>query len=121
MARTLREKLGRLDADRRTRIEGEAERLHTEYLTLQKLRKAQDLTQVELAEALGISQATVAKYERQSDLLLSTLGNYVKAMGGRLNIVVQFPGKDPVTLEGLGEGEEPRRRSSTRSRLSRSR
>jgi len=113
MARTLREKLDTLDAERRARIEGEADRLHTKYLTLQKLRKAKDLTQVQLAEVLGISQATVAKYERQSDLLLSTLSSYVKAMGGRLNLVVQFPGKEPVTLEGLGEGEEPRRRSPT--------
>jgi DNA-binding XRE family transcriptional regulator len=108
MARTLREKLGMLDADRRVRIEAEANRLHTEYLTLQELRKAKDLTQVQLAEVLGISQATVAKYERQSDLLLSTLGSYVKAMGGKLSLVVQFPGKEPVTLEGLGEGEKTR-------------
>lgn len=103
-----------LDADRRARIEAEADRLHTEYLTLQELRKAKDLTQVQLAEVLGISQATVAKYERQSDLLLSTLGSYVKAMGGKLNLVVQFPGKEPVTLEGLGDGEETRRRRSSK-------
>lgn len=110
MARTLREKLATLDDDRRNRIEAEAERLHTEYLTLQELRKAKDLTQVQLAETLGIQQATVAKYERQSDLLLSTLRSYVSAMGGRLNLVVEFPGKEPVTLEGLGDTEEPRRR-----------
>ena len=115
MARTLRQKLDVLDADRRARIEAEADRLHTEYLTLQELRKAKDLTQVQLAEVLGISQATVAKYERQSDLLLSTLGSYVKAMGGKLNLVVQFPGKEPVTLEGLGDGEETRRRRSSKA------
>lgn len=116
MARALREKLATLDADRRARIEAEADRLHTEYLTLQELRKAKDLTQVQLAEVLGISQATVAKYERQSDLLLSTLGSYVKAMGGKLNLVVQFPGKEPVTLEGLGAGEETRRRRSSKAK-----
>ena len=115
MARTLREKLDMLDADRRARIEAEADRLHTEYLTLQELRKAKDLTQVQLAEVLGISQATVAKYERQSDLLLSTLGSYVKAMGGKLNLVVQFPGKEPVTLEGLGDGKETGRRRTAKA------
>ena len=74
------------------------------------LRKARELTQVQLAETLGIQQATVAKYERQSDLLLSTLTSYVRAMGGSLKLMVEFPGKEPVALEGLGEIDEPRRR-----------
>jgi len=110
MARSLQEKLATLDPARRARIEVEAERLHTEYLTLRELRKARDLTQVQLAETLGIQQATVAKYERQSDLLLSTLTSYVRAMGGSLKLMVEFPGKEPVALEGLGEIDEPRRR-----------
>ena len=110
MARTLKDTLATLDAARRAGIEAEADRLHTEYLTLQELRKAKDLTQVQLAEALGNQQATVAKNERQSDLLLSTLSSYVRAMGGSLKLMVEFPGKTPVAIEGLGETEEPRRR-----------
>jgi DNA-binding transcriptional regulator YiaG len=110
MARSLQDKLATLDPARRARIEAEAERLHTEYATLQELRRARELTQVQLAETLGIQQATVAKYERQSDLLLSTLTSYVRAMGGSLKLMVEFPGKEPVALEGLGEIDEPRRR-----------
>ena len=110
MARTLQDKLATLDPARRAGIEAEAARLHTEYLTLQELRKAKALTQVQLAETLGIQQATVAKYERQSDLLLSTLTSYVRAMGGSLKLMVEFPGKAPVALEGLGDTEEPSRR-----------
>ena len=110
MARTLQDKLSALDPARRANVEAEADRLHTEYLTLKELRKAKDLTQVQLAETLGIQQATVAKYERQSDLLLSTLTSYVRAMGGNLKLMVEFPGKAPVALEGLGDTEEPRRR-----------
>ena len=106
MARSLQEKLATLDPERRARIEAEADRLHTEYLTLKELRKAKELTQVQLAETLGIQQATVAKYERQSDLLLSTLRRYVAAMGGELKLMVEFPGKAPVVLEGLGDTEE---------------
>lgn len=49
MARSLQDKLATLDPARRARIEAEAECLHTEYLTLQELRKARDLTQVQLA------------------------------------------------------------------------
>ncbi len=110
MARTLQDKLAALDPARRAGVEAEADRLHAEYLTLQELRKAKQLTQVQLAGTLGIQQATVAKYERQSDLLLSTLTSYVRAMGGSLKLMVEFPGKAPVALEGLGEAEEPHRR-----------
>ena len=110
MARTLKDQLAALDPARRASVEAEADRLHTEYLTLQELRKAKDLTQVQLAETLGIQQATVAKYERQSDLLLSTLSSYVRAMGGSLKLMVEFPGREPVALDGLGDTEEPRRR-----------
>lgn len=35
-------------------------------------------------------------------------------MGGSLKLMVEFPGKAPVALEGLGEIEEPRRRRSAR-------
>ena len=114
MARTLKDKLAALEPARRAGVEAEANRLHTEYLTLQELRKAKDLTQVQLAQTLGIQQATVAKYERQSDLLLSTLSSYVQAMGGSLKLMVEFPGKAPVALEGFGEIEEPRRHRSAR-------
>ena len=114
MARTLKDKLAALDPARRAGIEAEADRLHTEYLTLKELRKAKDFTQVQLAETLGIQQATVAKYERQSDLLLSTLSSYVQAMGGSLKLMVEFPGKKPVALDGLGETEEPRRGRTAR-------
>jgi transcriptional regulator with XRE-family HTH domain len=99
-----------LDVGRRTRIAAEAERLHAQYLTLQKLRKAKAMTQVQLADVLGVQQATVAKYERQSDLLISTLASYVEAMGGKLKLMVEFPDKEPMALDGLGETEEPRRR-----------
>tara|TARA_B100002003_G_scaffold223644_1_gene228343 strand:+ start:771 stop:1118 length:348 start_codon:yes stop_codon:yes gene_type:complete len=110
MARSLGDKLSALPAARREAIEAEAERLHAEYLTLQALRKARALTQVQLAQTLGVRQATVAKYERQSDLLLSTLKSYVEAMGGELKLMVEFPGAPPVALDRLGETEaKPRK------------
>ena len=116
MARSLQEKLATLTPERRARIEAEADRLHSEYLTLRELRKARELTQVQLARTLGVQQATVAKYERQSDLLLSTLRSYVRAMGGNLKLMVEFPGKEPVSLEGLGETEEPRRKERSNTK-----
>ena len=59
--------------------------------TLKGLRKLRDITQEEIARILHIRQASVAKLENRSDVLLSTIVSVVTAMGGRLIIKVQFP------------------------------
>lgn len=106
MATTLEEKMAGLSPERQGRIKAETERLHEEYLTLQELRKAKALTQAQLAETLGIRQATIAQMEKRSDLMLSTLRSYIEAMGGRLDLVVEFPDRAPVHLNGIGNLEE---------------
>ncbi len=55
------------------------------------LRKARQQTQVELADKLGIDQAGVSAIENRSDLLLSTLSKYVRALGGKVEIRAVFP------------------------------
>ena len=112
MGKSLTEKLNEFPVARRDRILAEADRLHAEYLTLQELRKARKLTQTQLAETLNIRQATVARMEKRGDLMLSTLRGYVEAMGGTLSLTVAFPDRAPVSLEGLGDTEEPPRKRS---------
>ncbi len=106
MGTTLRKKLAQLAPDHREEIAAEATRLREEYLTLQELRKARELTQEQLAETLGQKQGSIAKLEQRTDLLLSTLRRYVEAMGGTLDLIVQFPDRNPVFLSGLFD-EEP--------------
>lgn len=103
--------VAKMDPQSQAWIKEESARLIEEYQTLQKLRQAQDLTQVQLAETLGVQQATVAKYEKQTDLLLSTLARYVSALGGTLKLTVEFPGRPPVLIEGLADQSRIRRRS----------
>jgi len=55
------------------------------------LRRARDLTQVEIAQRLNIPQSAVSRMESQSDLLLSTLAKYIRAMGGELQMQAVFP------------------------------
>jgi len=57
----------------------QADREYAEGLA--ELRRAFGMTQVELAEKLGTVQANVSKTEKRHDLLLSTLANYLSAMG----------------------------------------
>ena len=69
-----------------------------EELTLRDIRRAQKLTQERMAEILGVEQENISRLERRADLLLSTLGSYVSAMGGQLRLVAEFPDRHPVTI-----------------------
>jgi transcriptional regulator with XRE-family HTH domain len=82
-----------------------AKRLTEEYLTLQELRKARALTQVQLAEALGKNQVSIAQLEKRTDMLISTLRSHVEALGGNLSLVVQFEDREPVFLTGLSDDQ----------------
>jgi transcriptional regulator with XRE-family HTH domain len=44
-----------------------------EEMTLQELRRARKLTQVRMAQELGIGQDGVSKLEKRADLMISTL------------------------------------------------
>jgi len=65
-------------------------------LTLAELRKARELTQTELATALEIKQSGVSRIEGQTDLYLSTLGGYVNALGGELELRAKFDGESVI-------------------------
>lgn len=66
-------------------------------LQLQALRRRRDLTQAQVSAGMHVDQAAVSKLERRSDMYLSTLSSYVRAMGGQLRITVSFPDGE-VTL-----------------------
>ena len=92
--------------ERRARIEANADAKHKQYLALKELRRARNMTQVQLAEVLGIQQASVAKMEKGGDVMLSTLRRFIEAMGGKLEIVATMPGSERPATEGpeIGKG-----------------
>jgi PIN domain len=47
-----------------------------------------------LAETLGVNQSEVSTIEHRADLYLSTLSEYVEALGGKLEIRAVFPGRE---------------------------
>ena len=105
MARTLNDVIKGLPLDQQQEIEVQAARFIEDEMTLRDLRKAHDLTQERMAEALHISQDGVSRIEKRSDFLLSTLSSYVEAMGGTLRLIAEFPNRKPVLLScltGLG-------------------
>src|SRR5438876_5165473 len=101
----------KLSPAERKKVQDRAAELIAEEMSLRDLRKARKLTQTRVAKTLGITQDSVSRLEKRSDLLLSTLRKTVKAMGGDVQIVAQFPDRSPVLLSHLAE-EHPRRKSS---------
>lgn len=106
MAKNVNEIIQKLPLLRVQKIEARAKELITEYMTLQDIRKARELTQERMAELLGIRQDSISKLEKRTDLLLSTLRSYLNAMGGSLQLLVEFPDRPPVVITGLAELDE---------------
>lgn len=105
MAVNVDDKIAGLDPVRRRQVEERAKELIAEEMTLRELRKARQLTQVNVARRLGISQDGVSRLEQRSDLLLSTLRKTVEAMGGNLSLIAKFPDRPPVELAGLADND----------------
>jgi hypothetical protein len=92
-----------LSPKRRRKIAARANEILAEEMTLREVRQALDHTQMQVAKALGINQDGVCRLEQRTDLLLSTLRGYLKAIGGELNLVVKFPNRKTVLLSGFSE------------------
>lgn len=103
MAANVDDKIKKLSPAQRKKVEARAAELIAEEMTLRELRHARKLTQVRMAKKLGITQDSVSRLEKRSDLLLSTLRKTVEAMGGNLSLVAEFPDRKPVVLFGLAE------------------
>jgi len=57
-------------------------------------RNVAHLTQEQIADLLQKSQATVSALEKREDMLLSSLDDYVQALGGELELIAHFPDQD---------------------------
>jgi DNA-binding transcriptional regulator YiaG len=75
-----------------------AEADRTYAMGLAALRQAAELTQVELARRLGVTQAAISRMEQPHDLLLSTLNSYLQAIGGTARMIVSFADGHETTL-----------------------
>jgi DNA-binding XRE family transcriptional regulator len=116
MAVNIDEKIRRLSAAQRRKVEARTAQLISEEMSLRELRKARKMTQVHVAKKLGITQDSVSRLEKRSDLLLSTLRNTVEAMGGSLSLIAEFPDRGPVHLTGIALDDPPLRSGGRKHR-----
>jgi transcriptional regulator with XRE-family HTH domain len=116
--KTLNDKMTELSESRRQKIEARAAQLAAEEMSLRDLRRAHRLTQARVGKALKIGQDGVSRLEQRSDLLISTLRNYVEAMGGDLQLIARFPDRPAVAVTGLA-GIESKELSTVKRRTAR--
>jgi len=57
---------------------------------LQELRRRRGVTQEELAELMGVRQASISKLERRDNVTVATLQGFVEALGGTLEVRARF-------------------------------
>jgi hypothetical protein len=90
---------GKLSEEQLARIDREVKKEVLE-MTLREVRELAGKNQVELAAALEKAQGEISKIENREDWLLSTVRNYIEALGGELEVVARF-GKKVVRLRGM--------------------
>lgn len=101
MAKKFAELVAHRSPESQARVEALVKKLRAE-MPLHELRQAQALSQETLAKALHVNQAAISKMERRTDMYISTLRNYIRAMGGELEIIATFP-EGQVKIENFAK------------------
>ena len=73
------------------KLSAEIARDISKEIRLTELRNALGINQEELGELLNKKQAAISRLERRSDMHISTLREFIKALGGKLEIIATFP------------------------------
>ena len=91
---------------------GEMDRVYA--MNLAMIRKAAQMTQVEVARKLGVGQGAISRLEKRGDMLLSTLYDYLTATGAdSAGIVVTIHGyKIELDLGRFHDTAQPDQRSA---------
>lgn len=90
--------------ERRERIEARKKEFRS-AMAMHELRQARAMTQRAVGEVLNVKQPAVARLERRTDMYVSNLRSYIEAMGGKLNIVAQFP-QGSVVITNFSDAED---------------
>lgn len=98
MAKSLNELRKKMKPEIQAAARAKAVDIITE-MSLAETRKARGLNQADVAKELNIAQPNVSKIESRPDLLLSTLGQYINALGGTLELHAKFPDGQDVEIK----------------------
>jgi transcriptional regulator with XRE-family HTH domain len=82
-------------------ISAGADRIRTELKIISTVRQAAGLTQEELADLLEVRQSYISQVEARENITLTTLISTIAAMGGSIDLTVNFPEKPPVQFSQI--------------------
>ena len=91
--------------ERRARVDARRAEFRA-AMPLHELRQARAMAQKAVGEVLEVNQPAVAKLERRADMYVSNLRAHIEAMGGKLNIIAEFPQGSVVITNFSDAGEE---------------
>ena len=77
-----------------------------EKIRLYELRHGEAISQAELAVRLDVTQGAIAKLEHSDDVRVSTLRQYLDALGARLELVAVFDDEDRRVPIHLGRDSD---------------
>lgn len=81
-----------------------AQRAETlEEIRLYELRHAEAVSQVDLAGRLDVTQGAISKLEHADDVRVSTLRQYLEALGARLELIAVFDEEERRVPINLGK------------------
>jgi DNA-binding XRE family transcriptional regulator len=95
MTNNFRELYDKMSPERRAKIEKRVAKTIAE-MPLSQLRQARNMTQLAMAEKLNVDQGSISKIEARKDMHISTLKEYVNALGGTLEIRAKFRDSDSI-------------------------
>ena len=98
MGSTLKRKIDQLSPQHKAEVNARTDELILQEMSLRTLRKDLKRTQAEVAKDLGIGQDTVSRLEGRCNIMVSTLDRYIKAIGGEMFIIAEFPDRPSVKL-----------------------
>ncbi|MBI1374599.1 MAG: helix-turn-helix domain-containing protein [Phycisphaera sp.] len=104
MARKFSELEAKMSPTRRARVQAMAHDEMVEML-LAEMRREAGLTQIELADALGIKQPSLSKFESRDDMQISTLRRIVSALGGELELIARLPDRTVRLSQFKGQSQ----------------
>ena len=76
-----------------------------EEIRLYELRHAEALSQATMAGRLELTQSAVSRFENADDVRISTLRQYIEALGARLELVAVFDEDDRRVPISIGKDQ----------------
>jgi len=88
----------KMSPESQARIKARSQELIEEYQTLQEIRKDLKVPQKKVAQKMKVEQPAISKLEQRTDIHISSLRDYIEALGGKLELIVKMPGKQIMKI-----------------------